>query len=64
MSWREDINKFEAADRAPKPYRNEVVKDNYNDFNDKFYGNNNVMVSKQRCPAWHPRFRYHCCCSQ
>lgn len=41
-----DINKFEAADKAPKPYRNEIVKDNYNDLNDKFYGNSNVMVSK------------------
>lgn len=40
-----DINKFEAVDRAPKDYRNEIVKDNYYDFNDKFYGNNNVMVS-------------------
>lgn len=40
-----DINKFEAVDKAPKDYRNEIVKDNYNDFNDKFYGNNNVMVS-------------------
>jgi subtilisin family serine protease len=41
-----DIRKFESADRAPKPYRSEVVKDNYNDLNDKFYGNSNVMVSK------------------
>jgi len=41
-----DISKFEAADKAPKPYRNEVVKDNYHDFNDKFYGNNNIMVSR------------------
>ena len=40
-----DINKFEAVDRAPKEYRNEIVQDNYDDFNDKFYGNNNVMVS-------------------
>ena len=40
-----DINKFEAVDKAPKDYRNEIVKDNYNDFNDRFYGNNNVMVS-------------------
>ena len=40
-----DINKFEAVDRAPKEYRNEIVKDNYTDFNDKFYGNNNVMVN-------------------
>ena len=41
-----DINKFEAVDKAPKPYRSDIVKDNYNDLNDKFYGNNNVMVSK------------------
>ena len=40
-----DINKFEAVDRAPKEYRNDIVKDNYADFNDKFYGNNNVMVN-------------------
>lgn len=40
-----DINKFEAVDKAPKDYRNDIVKDNYYDFNDKFYGNNNVMVS-------------------
>lgn len=40
-----DINKFDAVDKAPKEYRNEIVQDNYYDFNDKFYGNNNVMVS-------------------
>lgn len=40
-----DINKFEAVDKAPKEYRNDIVKDNYYDFNDKFYGNNNVMVN-------------------
>ncbi|MEP7372965.1 MAG: S8 family peptidase [Chitinophagaceae bacterium] len=41
-----DIRKFEAADKEPKAYRSEIVKDNYNDLNDKFYGNSNVMVSK------------------
>ncbi len=40
-----DINKFEAVDKAPKEFRNEIVKDNYYDLNDKFYGNNNVMVN-------------------
>ncbi len=40
-----DIIKFETVDRAPKEYRNEIVQDNYYDFNDRFYGNNNVMVS-------------------
>lgn len=39
--------KAEAATTPPEEYRNEVVKDNYNDFNDKFYGNNNVMVSNK-----------------
>lgn len=41
-----DIGKIEATDRAPVDYRHNVVKDNYDDFNDKFYGNNNVQVSK------------------
>lgn len=40
-----DLNKMEASDSAPKDYRNDIVQDNYNDFTDKFYGNNNVMVS-------------------
>lgn len=40
-----DINKFETVDRAPKDYRSEIVQDNYHDFNDRFYGNNNVMVN-------------------
>jgi subtilisin family serine protease len=30
---------------APKDYRNEIVKDNYNDFTDRYYGNNNVMAA-------------------
>ncbi len=42
-----DINKFDAADRPPKSYRDDVVKDNYSDFNDKYYGNNNIMVSNR-----------------
>lgn len=42
-----DLNKMEASEIAPKKYRDDVVKDNYSDFNDKFYGNNNVMVSNK-----------------
>lgn len=38
--------KMQAADTKPTPYRADIVKDNYHDFNDKFYGNNDVMVSK------------------
>ncbi len=42
-----DLNKMEASEISPKNYRADIVKDNYNDFNDKFYGNNNVMVSNK-----------------
>jgi subtilisin family serine protease len=38
--------KAAAASTAPTPYRAEIVKDNYDDFNDKFYGNSDVMASK------------------
>ncbi|RPD51193.1 S8 family peptidase [Paracnuella aquatica] len=37
--------KAEAADKAPKPYRAEIVQDNYNDINDRFYGNPDVMAN-------------------
>ncbi len=39
--------KAEAGSKAPPTYRADVVKDNYSDFNDKFYGNGNVMVSNK-----------------
>lgn len=42
-----EISKIEMREKAPRNYRNDVVKDNYNDINDRFYGNNNVMVSKK-----------------
>lgn len=42
-----DLNKMEAAEKAPKNYRDDIVKDNYNDFNDKFYGNPDVMASNK-----------------
>jgi subtilisin family serine protease len=37
--------KNESKKKAPKDYRAEIVKDNYNDFNDRFYGNNDVMAN-------------------
>lgn len=37
--------KMRNVETPPSPYRDEVVKDNYSDLNDRFYGNNNVMVS-------------------
>jgi S1-C subfamily serine protease len=37
--------KAATLDAAPPSYRDDIVKDNYNDFNDKFYGNNDIMAS-------------------
>ena len=42
-----DLNKMEASEVVPKNYRNDIVQDNYNDFNDRFYGNNDVMSSNK-----------------
>jgi len=39
--------KAEAGEQAPENYRADVVKDNYADFNDRFYGNGNVFVSNK-----------------
>jgi cell wall-associated protease len=40
-----EVKKYEAREKAPKDYRGEIVKDNYYDFNDRFYGNNDVMAN-------------------
>jgi len=37
--------KAEAKDKAPEAYRDNVVEDDENDINDRYYGNGNVMVS-------------------
>lgn len=37
--------KAESVNTPPKNYRQEIVQDNYYDFNDRFYGNNDVMAS-------------------
>ena len=39
--------KAESAEKAPKNYRNEIVKDKYSDINDRFYGNNDVMAGAE-----------------
>jgi subtilisin family serine protease len=39
------LRKADAANMAPKNYRGEIVKDNENDINDRFYGNNDIMAS-------------------
>ncbi len=36
--------KAEAIVKEPKDYRGEIVKDNYDDINDRYYGNNDVMA--------------------
>ncbi|SHE71370.1 Subtilase family protein [Cnuella takakiae] len=40
--------KAEAGTKAPKAYRAEIVKDNYEDINDRYYGNADVMASDSR----------------
>ena len=40
-----ELKKAESKEKAPKAYRAEIVKDNYEDFDDKFYGNNDIMAS-------------------
>ena len=37
--------KAKAATQAPPAYRADIVKDNYDDINDRFYGNNDVMAN-------------------
>ena len=36
--------KADAVMNAPKDLRGEIIKDNYNDFTDRFYGNNDIMA--------------------
>ena len=38
-------SKLEAVEIEPKKYRAEVVNDNYDDINDRYYGNNDIMGS-------------------
>lgn len=40
-----ELRKAETANTAPPNYRHDIVKDNPNDINDKFYGNNDVMAN-------------------
>lgn len=44
---RGEEGKANASETEPKAYRAEIVGDNYSDFNDKYYGNGNVMVSNK-----------------
>lgn len=37
--------KEEAVAKAPENYRGDIVKDNYNDLNDRYYGNNDIMAT-------------------
>lgn len=42
---KKEERKLERIIAPPKPYRNRVVNDDENDINDRFYGNNNIMVN-------------------
>lgn len=39
-----DEKKAEVKESAPKNYRHDIVKDNEEDINDKYYGNNDIMA--------------------
>jgi cell wall-associated protease len=39
---------FDAKDNPPTDYRADIIKDNYQDFNDKYYGNNDVMANTSK----------------
>lgn len=39
---RSEVSKGEAVNTPPKDFRGEIVKDNPNDINDRYYGNNDV----------------------
>jgi subtilisin family serine protease len=41
---RGEIRKGEAASTPPEDFRDEIVKDNPSDINDRYYGNNDVMA--------------------
>jgi cell wall-associated protease len=43
--FRGEIAKMQAVDETPKDFRGEIVKDNYFDFNDRYYGNGDVMAN-------------------
>lgn len=43
----QDVEKMNNKKRPPEAYRAEVVKDNYSDINDRYYGNNNVTVDNE-----------------
>jgi len=40
----QEERKASAKENPPKDYRHDIVKDNENDFNDRYYGNNDVMA--------------------
>jgi subtilisin family serine protease len=42
--YRGQVRKAEAANTPPEDFRGEIVQDNYNDINDRYYGNNDVMT--------------------
>ena len=39
------LRKAESANAAPQEYRKEIVQDNEDDINDRFYGNNDIMAN-------------------
>ncbi|MFT4094107.1 MAG: S8 family peptidase [Niabella sp.] len=42
-----DLDKTTVGEAPPANYRDEIVKDHYSDFTDKYYGNNNLLVDNE-----------------
>lgn len=42
-----DLDKATISEAPPTNYRGAVVNDNYNDINDRFYGNGNILVDNE-----------------
>ena len=43
--YNQEKSKVEMLEQEPKDYRGEIVGDNYDDINDRYYGNNDVMAT-------------------
>ncbi len=43
--YEQEKSKMNAVEKEPVDYRNPIVQDNYDDVNDRYYGNNDVMAT-------------------
>ncbi len=48
-----EVKKAAAKETPPKPYRKDIVKDDENDINDRYYGNNDIMAGEPKGDPLH-----------